>query len=1185
MSCKLDSSLVDSVTFVPSKDQAQPMTRWKPVHACIVACLFWVFVTGCGAGTGGTNPPPPPPVPSFSISVQAPTIPLEIQGLSQGQSISVQGSNGFSGAVSVSLQNLPAGISTNPQFPIQIKAGQSQSFSILASSTATVGTSIVTVVGTSSSMTQSATFSLQLNPAASFQISLNPSSVSLTPGSSANIVVTYSGSQLPQSLFLTLPSSSALQSVGLSLTEQSQQPAPNQIGLVLSATALAQPAQNYPLYISSQFNSAGQASQATLLVSVNSPIPSITALNRSTAVRTDMGVTGALYDPARKLVFATVWQLNEVLVFSSIDASLKATIPVMLPVGIDETADGFKVYVGTFGPNLAVIDPNSLQVTALVPAPTMNTIGCGPAQIVTLSNGKAIVLDECLLSEGFGSTATEAFLWDPTVGTFSSIQSANFFAPRSIARAANHEKALVTGSGPGTTEILLYDASTDTSVVVTPSDANQNLTSAALSPDGSQIAMGSADDQGVSIYNDQLQLQSTVPIFEMLNRPAFIIYSFDGKTIYAISSLDGLPAAVALDSATLSILGVSPDPIGNGIPYAIDETGMIFESTDRGMEFFDVSDPGTIRLPTPFLPQPSSTSSTLLSLTSPTPFSIQGVGFSANDQYQMYFGGPPASTTQIGTTPVVNAQGALTTTAPPGTKTGAANVTVTRSDGWVQIAPDGATYGPQILAVDANAGPPSGGSQIVIYGYGLNGPGVQVTIGGSLAPISQAIGPGFISPFPFPMDAVYITTPPGLPGPADVTITTPAGATTLAGGFEYLDAVNVYAVPGALNQIVYDKGRQRLYVSNSSANAVDVFSLGSGAFLAPIAVGKEPLGIALTPDGSLLAVVNGGDGTVSVVNPDTAAVVATYPVLTSSDTGSSCQGQPWQIAPEGAHGMLVDINCTGFIHQGVIHAVDLSTGALGTIHLSVGGGLDVLASSSDGNIAALADASGGVSLLNVATSSIVQGGLSYGDIAIDSDANRVVSGFTLYDSSLSFVGFPEEIDYLEAGPNAPTRLVGEKLNASGSLLFVPQQTVQPAPHPLTAGVDIFDLHRQRLSLRIALPDPVQTTLNAMALDETGTKIFLISNSGITVAQLLSAPLSIASVSPPAGAPGTQITIRGSGFMNNSVLTIGTIGVSTVFVDQNTLQAIVPALPAGPVRISIANPPGNPYVFDAAFVVQ
>ena len=1147
-------------------------------------------LAGCGGGASITQeppppPPPPPPAPSFSIDVQAPTEVVEIEGGSQGESITIQPSNGFKGTVSVSLQGLPTGVTTTPAFPLQLAAGQTQYFTLQADATASAGTTTVQVVGMSGGQTKPSPFSLQLTPPAPFQISLNPASVSMTPGSTQTIVVTFSGTQIPSTLSLNYPSSSALENLGLNLTPLNGLGGPNQLEVLLTATALAQPQQNYPIFVSSGLGN--ESSQRTLSVTITSSEGTITSLNRSTAMRTDMGVTGAAYDATRKLVFATAWQLNEVLVFSSTDGTLKATIPVLLPLGIDESADGTKVYVGTFGPNIVLIDPDTLQVTSQVPGPPpgagLNSIGCGPAKIVALANGKAVVLDECLLSESFGSTGTEAFLWEPTAGTFSSLTSANFSLPGSIGRSANRNKAFATGLAPRSAAILVYDTATDTSTVLTTSDGNTNFNSVAMNADGSQFAMADALSLGVSVYDGQLQFLTNVPLFNMSAVPVFFVYSLDGKTIYVVSGVDGLQCAVALDASTFALLGVAPSPIASGVPYAIDETGMIFEASDRGMAFLDASNPGAVKLPTPFL---NALANPLLSITAPTQIMAGGLNFSASDTYQVYFGGAPASAgTPMGTGTTVNAQGFLVTTAPAGVTPGPANVTVTRPDGWMQIAPDGATFGPTILAVDANAGPPSGGSQIVIYGYGLNGPNTQVMIGGSAATISEAIGPGFISPFPYPMDAIYLVTPAGLPGPADVTITTPAGSTTMTGGFQYLASANAYPKGGALNQIVYDKGRQQLYVSNTSANEVEVFSLSSGKFLAPINVGNQPLGLALTPDGSLLAVANAGDGTVWAINPDSGTATAKYGALTASDAGAACAGQVWQIAPLGAHGMLVDVNCTALEQAGVIHTLDLSTGLLGTMKLPLGSGLDVFQSAPDGSVVALADAVGGVTLLNATTLGILQGGVAYADVAIDADVNRLVSGFTVYDNSLAFIGFPNEIDYLASGPNASTNLVGEKLNPSGSLLFVPQQTVQPAPHPLMEGVDIFDVHRQRRALRVALPDPLPGTMNEMALDETGTKMFLISNTGITVAQLQAAPLSIASVSPATGGVGTQVTIRGSGFASNTSVTIGTTPVNTVFVDQNTLQAVVPTLTPGPVRVSVSNPQGNPYSFDAAFVVQ
>ncbi len=1147
---------------------------------------FSLILTSCGGGGSITQtppppPPPPPPGPNFTINVQAPQVPIQVQGVSSGQVVNVIPTNGFTGAVTVSLSSLPAGVSTSPAFPVQVTPGQPQYFTIYATAAASAGNTTVTVTGTSGSLTKTTTFDLQISPVSPFQIGLNPSSVSLTPGSKANILLTFTGSQFPPNLALTLPSNSVLENNGLNMIEQVPGPAPNQINLVLSASAAAQPQQNLQLFISS--GGGNLSSQAILLVTINSNIPAITALNRSTAVRTDMGVTGVAYDAVHKLVFATVWQLNEVLVFSSVDASLKATIPALLPFGVDISADGSKVYVGSFGANLIEIDPVLLQVTKLIPAPTMGMTGCGPARIVTMSNGKAVVLDECLLSEAFGSTATDVFLWDPVTGTFTSMINGNFSLPGTIARSASHNKAVISGLGPGFSEVLLYDAASDSSTVLAPSDGNDALGSAVLSADGSQIATASKDNYGVSFYDTQMQLLASAPIFDTPSTQS-LIYSLDGKTVYSISGLDGLPAAVAIDATAKTVRGVAANPVGGGTPYAIDETGMIFEGTDRGMEFFDVSHPGEIKLPTPFLGMPNNQTNTLLSMATPTKFTQTGSNFTAADQYQIYFGAAPASPfARPGSTPVLS-NGSLTTNAPTSPQPGVVNVTVTRSDGWIQIAPDGATYGPEILAVNANAGPREGGSKIYIFGYGLNESGVQVLIGGSAATITQVIGPGFISPFPFPMDAIYLTTPAGAPGLADVTVTTPLGSTTLAGGFQYLASVNQYSAGGELNQIVYDKPRQLLYMSNTSTNAVDVFSLGSNSFLAPIAVGHSPLGLALSGDGTLLAVVNASDGTVSVINPDTSAVVKTYPVLTTSDNSSNCLGVPWQIASAGAHGMVVDVNCTALSNEGVVHKLDLLTGTLGTILLPVGRGLDVLASTPDGSYVAMADAAGEVSVFNPATSGLVQGGVAYTDVAIDATGNHVASRYTIYDKNLTFTGFPEETDYLQAGPNTITDVTGEKLNWTGSLLYVPQVALQ-GPRPISMGVDIFDVHRQRLAMRIGLPNVLPSSMNAMTLDETGTKIFLITANSLTIVQLQAAPLSIGGVSPTTGPTGTQITIHGSGFTANSKVSIGPIPTITTFVDQNTLQAVIPPGQSGPVQVSVTNSATQSYSYDALFVVQ
>jgi hypothetical protein len=110
-------------------------------------------------------------------------------------------------------------------------------------------------------------------------------------------------------------------------------------------------------------------------------------------------------------------------------------------------------------------------------------------------------------------------------------------------------------------------------------------------------------------------------------------------------------------------------------------------------------------------------------------------------------------------------------------------------------------------------------------------------------------------------------------------------------------------------------------------------------------------------------------------------------------------------------------------------------------------------------------------------------------------------------------------------------------------------------------------------------------LNSMCLDETGSKLFAISQSGITIAQLASVPLSIATVTPTSASSGATVTVRGSGFQTGIQVNLNAIQAQAIFVDENTLNVMVPAGLTGPVRISVSNPDGGQYSYDAAFTAQ
>jgi len=374
-------------------------------------------------------------------------------------------------------------------------------------------------------------------------------------------------------------------------------------------------------------------------------------------------------------------------------------------------------------------------------------------------------------------------------------------------------------------------------------------------------------------------------------------------------------------------------------------------------------------------------------------------------------------------------------------------------------------------------------------------------------------------------------------------------------------------------------------------NEVEIFDLTSNAYLAPVAVGNGPAGLALTADASLLAVLDTVDEAVAVVDPVKIQMKTSYPVLTSSDTNIGCAGGALAISPTEPHRTMVDVQCTESLWEGLFHLVNLGTGSLtctgvagcatnGT-DINFGTSLAAMASTADGSKVFLACNSGGgsacpVGLLNLAANTLTSGfAAAFAEAAIDADATIFAANFETSDANLNPTAIMAVDPYVGAGALSFNNVFGEKLSPAGGLLFVPQ----------TSGVDIFDVHTGRLAQHVVLPDPIPLDSNAMALDETGTKMFLTSSTGVTIAVLNQWPLSIGTLNLSSGPSGTVATLRGSGFVSGAVVTFGTAQAPTTFVDLNTLQATVPSMSAGPVRVTVTNPDGQQNAFDDAFTVN
>ena len=79
-------------------------------------------------------------------------------------------------------------------------------------------------------------------------------------------------------------------------------------------------------------------------------------------------------------------------------------------------------------------------------------------------------------------------------------------------------------------------------------------------------------------------------------------------------------------------------------------------------------------------------------------------------------------------------------------------------------------------------------------------------------------------------------------------------------------------ITGGPAQVVIDDRCEHAFVTNRTANEIEVISLANGTLGTPIAVGSAPTGLDLSPDGSTLYVANSGGNNLSVVDVRTGTV-------------------------------------------------------------------------------------------------------------------------------------------------------------------------------------------------------------------------------------------------------------------------------------------------------------------------
>jgi len=926
-----------------------------------------------------------------------------------------------------------------------------------------------------------------------------------------------------------------------------------------------------------------------------------------------------VYDPAHQLVFVANRAMNRVEIFSTTSATRVAQVSIPGASSADLSSDGTTVWIGTVTEQVAAIDTSSLQIkaryeiTGLQPLP--NTLFDRPEELLVLSSGKLMMR---LRRSQTGESLLA--LWNPSSNTPTNLTSTE---PQlfqnglgAMARTGNQSKVLVAAND-ASGELAIYDSNGN--VFAGPHGLGTGtIPLVAANPDGTRYAavfVANGNSQ-VLLLDGSLNPAGIYPASAVNG----MIFSRDGQFLYVSENAGAPPVITVLGGHSLTTLGHVPDLWLAGRRTEIkdvDATELLFGIANRGLGFIDAASLGSLPGTVPIFASPPSSQPSEGPNAGGTTTVLAGQNFEATAQ--ILFGTQSAANASVASNTQINA------TSPLNAASGPVNITAYFPSGWLTLAPDAFSYGPQVLQILPNAETPAGGDTVQIYGYGFGSDPAKltVTIGGATATIQKAEGVtaiesslGLDATYPFPIERITLQTPTGAAGKADLVITSPAGSITAPKAFQYLQSENFYPKPAFDRFVIYDQSRQWLYLSD--IDHVDVFELMTKFFHQP---GIEPpggppptaglRGLALTPDGTRLVSADFGSQSIYLFDPDNGSGT-TIPV---GGIAGFANSSPARVAATSTQNVFVGLSaesgssgsCTSCLGQLNLMTSPPTIQPAAQPEVTSLTGAPLVQSNGNGNqvfVAFVTSPGGPLALWNASTPnqfSTFTANDSASDLGAAADGTMFAlqaNGTTEIrraDFSLAAVPANPELTQIPARVPVP----GVTLHPSGALVYQPFLTGPAGNAGVKGGVDILDAHAGILRLRILFPQQFMTDVDGLhggflTIDENGQRLFAITskdgtgqNAGITIVTLAAVPLGIGTLTPANGvaAGGTTLTIRGSGFQNGATVTIGGKAATVTIKDMNTLTVITPALPAGAQRVTITNPDGEAITLDAAFVAN
>ena len=915
----------------------------------------------------------------------------------------------------------------------------------------------------------------------------------------------------------------------------------------------------------------------------------------------------AAYDPALKEVFVSDPITNAVEVYSTVDAHQVGEILVPGPAGLSFSPDFSTLVIGTITPYIYTADPVALHLTGQIAIPA-SYASTSQYQAMNLPVMPYALADGTIMiglgtnpasTNGASTIVAHLLLYNPSSATFTLKDPGNGAITTAPARSEDGTSLLVLGVMNSTATLFVFKSGGPGYAISAPAALPSNLgVSLAANRDGSQFALiigvtaPEMPTTQLNFVDGNLHAQSQ---YTNSLTTTSGVYSRDGTLFYLMFANNIL---VGVNTQTAAALGYLQESVASSVTYPalfdVDENFRLI-----GGSFFSgifIMNASQLQLSVPngvpdyFGPtgEGSETVGTLSGgqldmFTASAAYLMQNT--QSTPTLDAYFGTVPAQVETL-------AQAySLTATVPASSTPGPVSVVLTDANNNVTFLPDDFTYGPRLLRIGPTAVSPSGGDAVTVTGYGLSEIGTPeigtLHIGNAALDLSQGVQSPASSNY-FPEQSVTVRAPAGTPGWTDVSVSNTFGSDTIKRGLQYLNAETFVKGP-EYSFAVYDPVRDSFYLTGSG-NSVAVFDAQTQKFLAPltsqaISSSATLFGEALTPDSSKLLVSDPKDQIVVVFDLVAGTSASVEVLLTITPTITLTEPMPIEVASNNR----AFVSLTPCVDDPVreidltdlsVHARPDAAGACGTYQLYPEFG----AASADGSTILFAG-NGGLFGFEPPGPEYVW---SY-NANTDTFTGPVQIGDYVWIGGQPAVNGNGQVLALSQGtldqrlfPLLPLQVGGwdSRLNETGSLLY-----------SVFDSVVISDTHNGRPLLSMPLPAGTIGTgasvssYRPLAIDLTGQKILVATQTGVSYFELSVVPLAVGTVSPTAGAPGTGVQIRGSGFVSGTVVQIGGQIAYCTETDSETLSCTIPNLLAGSAPMRLSNPDGQTYTFENAFQLQ